>query len=391
MLKYNKTKKNKMQNKIQTKMQTKMQTKIQNKIQNKMHGGAGAPPQQQFDLQGITPEILNELMSQGIMPEQLAALAQEQGQPIPPLIAQVLAQGPPGAMQMQQQQGPPPQQMAPDRRPPGPPVADKYPAMMDTATYNQYKSEEDAQRAESARRASKFGEHGPNVYGYVFSDLIHEDILRNMKKTQGSFFVGLNLANLLNEFRNMVVGSEQGKAVPKMDSDSVFRRLGEWVDVDYEKVLEKKMGYRDGRSSPLLPEKELTDYSSFFEIIDESKKFSDSGFEGKITPYSLITMIRMLYKYRKTNSQWLRVATVLELIYKYLSKNQAREEFFKNNDGISVMALMDLEEFYNTDHIFMTDEEMRKFKNDLNFYKYDPSIDIEKKLGEFKKRVPPPI
>ena len=384
MLKYNKTKKNKMQNKIQTKMQNKMQNKIQN-----MKGGA----EPQFDLQGITPEILNELMAQGIMPEQLAKLAQDQGQPIPPLIAQVLAQGPPGAqgMTQQQQQGQPPQQMAPDTRPMGPPVGNKYPAMMDAATYNQYKTEEDAQRAESARRASKFGEHGPNVYGYVFSDLIHEDILRDMKKTQGSFFVGVNLANMLTEFRNMVVGSEQGKPVPKMDSDSIFRRLGEWVDVDYEKVLEKKMGYRNDSGVSRLPEKDLTDYSSFYEIIDESKKFSDGGFDGKITPYSLITMIRMLYKYRKTNAQWLRVATVLELIYKYLSKNQSREEFFKNNDGISIMALMDLEEFYNTDHLFMTDVEMRKFKNDLSFYKYDTTIDVAKKLGSIKKRVPPPI
>ena len=29
-------------------------------------------------------------------------------------------------------------------------------------------------------------------------------------------------------------------------------------------------------------------------------------------------------------------------------------QYFKNNDEISVRALMDLEEFYNTDHIFMS-------------------------------------
>jgi hypothetical protein len=41
-------------------------------------------------------------------------------------------------------------------------------------------------------------------------------------------------------------------------------------------------------------------------------------------------MTRMLYKYRKNNAQWFRVATVLELIYKYLGIGQQRAAFFKN-------------------------------------------------------------
>jgi len=55
------------------------------------------------------------------------------------------------------------------------------------------------------------------------------------------------------------------------------------------------------------------------------------------------------------------------------------------------MALMDLEEFYNTDHIFMSEKELQKFKKDLNFYKYDISIDIYKKISEIKKKAPPLI
>ena len=133
------------------------------------------------------------------------------------------------------------------------------------------------------------------------------------------------------------------------------------------------MGAR-GSDVPLLPEKKLTNYSTFYEIIDESKKYSDRGFYGKITPYSLLIMTRMLYKYRNNNSQWFRVATVLELIYKYFGGSMSREQYFKSNNEITIRALMDLEEFYNTDHIFMSETEMIKFKAELEFYKYDKTI-----------------
>ena len=36
-----------------------------------------------------------------------------------------------------------------------------------------------------------------------------------MKRTQGSFFVGVNIANLLNTFRDMIVDSEKKEYKPK--------------------------------------------------------------------------------------------------------------------------------------------------------------------------------
>ena len=39
----------------------------------------------------------------------------------------------------------------------------------------------------------------PNVYGYVFSPLISEEIMKDMKRTQGSFFVGVNICKF-NEY-----------------------------------------------------------------------------------------------------------------------------------------------------------------------------------------------
>ena len=104
------------------------------------------------------------------------------------------------------------------------------------------------------------------------------------------------------------------------------------------------------------------------------KKYSNiSGFNGKITPFVLVMMTRMLFKYKKTNAQWIRVATILELIYKYLGNGLSRNNFFINSNSsrveIPIMALMDLEEFYNTDHIFMSEKELINFKKDLDFYK----------------------
>ena len=123
----------------------------------------------------------------------------------------------------------------------------------------------------------------------------------------------------------------------KSNPDSIFNQVGEWVDVDFETILDKKLGYR-GSDIPLLPEKKLSDYSTFHEILTESKKYSARGFNGKITPLGLLIMTRMLYKYRNSNAQWFRVATVLELIYKYLGGSLKRNQYFKNNDVKAVIT-----------------------------------------------------
>jgi len=151
------------------------------------------------------------------------------------------------------------------------------------------------------------------------------------------------------------------------------------------------MGFR-GSDVPLLPEKMLNNYSSFYEILEESKKYADMGFNGEITPFGLLVMTRMLYKYKEDNAQWLRVATILELIYKYLGNGkESRQEFFKNTSNLPILALMDLEEFYNTDHIFMSNDELEEFKKTLIFYKYNPNVNIQNKIKEIKNKEPPII
>jgi len=351
----------------------KTKKNIYNQTNSKIQsGGGGDAP---MDLQNLSQQDIEALMQQGIMPEQIAQLAMEQGQPIPPIVQQMMSAN--GAT--------PPEMKQTNEQPPITSKTSKFPAMMDLPTYAQYKD------VEKQEKKLKLGAHKPNVYGYVFSDLISEDILRDMKRTQGSFLVGVNLSNLFNEFRNIIKDDDKGKKNPKLtNSEDIFKRVGEYVNVDFEKILDRKMGYR-GSDIPLLPEKELTENSSFYEVIDESKKYADMGYGGKITPMGLLIMTRMLYKYRKNNAQWIRVATILELIYKYFGEGQDRAEFFKNKDEIPIISLMDLEEFYNTDHLFMTEDELHKFKKDLDFYKYDPKTDIKKKITELLSKSPPII
>jgi len=347
----------------------------------------------QLDLASLTEAQIGELLGQGITLDQIAEIAKEQGQPVPPIVQAMMEQqlqqgGPSQQMNQEQmptqgQEGPPPKVM--------PTESSKFPTMMTVPEYDKYQTLIKEEKAKANPQ-----EHKPNVYGYVFSPLISEAIIKDMKRTQGSFLVGVNISNLFNTFRDMIVDNEKkaykyrNKKMLKSDPDSIFNKIGEWVDVDFETILDKKMGFR-GSDVPLLPEKELTDYSTFHEILTESKKYSNKGFNGKITPLGLLIMTRMLYKYRNSNAQWFRVATVLELIYKYLGGSMKREEFFKTNDEISIMALIDLEEFYNTDHIFMSQDELAKFKLELDFYKYDKNIDIKKAIKKIQKKVLPPI
>jgi len=345
-----------------------------------------------LNLQDITEQQINELLQQGITLDQIAQIAKEQGEPIPPLVVSMMEQQGIGisnsAPAPQPGQGQPQQQ--PEQQPS---KSKKYPTMMSSTEYKAY---QDTVKKEEEAKAKQTQSQKTNVYGYVFSPLLSEELMKDMKRTQGSFFVGVNIANLMNSFRDMIVDSEKkaykpkSKKMLKANPDSIFNKIGEWVDVDFNTILDKKMGER-GSDVPLLPEKRLTEYSTFYEILSESKKYSDRGFNGKITPYSLLIMTRMLYKYRNNNAQWLRVATVLELIYKYLGDYVSREQYFKNNDEISVRSLMDLEEFYNTDHIFMSKSEIKKFKETLNFYKYDKNIDVKKQLSKIQTKIAPPI
>lgn len=339
----------------------------------------------ELDLQGLTREEIDALIKQGIMPEQIAQYAQQMGQPIPPIVAEMLTS---------QMGAPAPGIGGPEMGQPGmgaPNQTSRKPgSMMSLGQYANYK------KTRKNKTRTMNGAHEPNKYDYLYSDLEREAQEREMKQTQGSFLIGANIANLFNMFRHMIVDEERGRGEQRqpLNSDKIFKKTGEWVDVNIDNILDKEMGFR-GSDVPLLPEKVLDQYSSFQDVLDESRKYAtnQSGFDDEITPFGLLVMTRMLYKYRKNNAQWVRVATMLELIYKYMAQDGvSRGEFFKNKDEIDLKALLELEEFYNTDHLFMSRDELLEFKKNLDFYKYDPKVDIKMKIREIKKQAPqPPI
>jgi cell fate (sporulation/competence/biofilm development) regulator YmcA (YheA/YmcA/DUF963 family) len=69
----------------------------------------------------------------------------------------------------------------------------------------------------------------------------------------------------------------------------------------------------------------------------------------------------------------------------------SRDQYFKTNGEIQLFSLMELEEFYNTDHIFMSKSQIKKFKETLNFYKYDKNSDVKKQIEKIQKKIAPPI
>ena len=375
----------------------------QNNMNNKKHKGGGGE-NAQVDYQQLTQQDIEGLMKQGVMPEQIAELAKEQGQPVPPIIQQMLSSNLNSVSEQQSMTNAhissPTNSSNTNSTTSKALESDTFPAMMGLPEYSQYSN---VIKKEKNNRTN-VGANNNNKNGYFFSDLINEKNLRNMKRTQGSFLVGVNINNLFNEFKsiskqlnntgngknNKTKKNNSMKANVFIDSEKIFKNIGEYVNVDFDNILDKKMGFR-GSATPLLPELTLKNNSTFYDVINESVKYADTGYGSNITPFGLLIMTRMLYKYRKNNSQWIRVATILELIYKYFGDDQTREDFFKNRDDISILSLIELEEFYNTDHIFMSEEELISFKKDLSFYKYDSKIDIKKKINELMSKTPPPI
>lgn len=307
-----------------------------------------------MDFSSITPEVLLELKSRGVTPQQIADLAIQQGQQVPPIVLAAIEQDKKTSVTNQQ-------------------VINNNIVEQQKNEYIQMSKEPITKRTSSV--------------GYVFSDLLMDDLKREVERTQGSFLIGVNILKLFKDFKNIISPDqtlqelEKKKKEKKLTSNEVFNKYGEFLDQDYEEILKSKLGYRNTSGIQHLPELKLDEKSTFDEIIDESKEYADIGNKGKITPYGLLIMTRMLYKYKKNDAQWIRVATVLELIYKFLGGNQSRQHFFNSRDEIPILALLDLEEFYNTDHIFMLPKELEEFKKNLEYYKYDIAQSIEKKLG----------
>jgi len=191
---------------------------------------------------------------------------------------------------------------------------------------------------------------------------------------EGFYLVGLDIGSFLK-----FIGQTFDKA--KMFNDiteddlSTVKQFGEYIDQDYDGVVEDLEGIRDKEiNMPLLPEKSLTNKSSLNNIKNEAQKYTTSR---KITPNGLFKMVRILSKYQKTEAQWMRVASLLEVLYQYSDTKQSREDFFSSNLPITLSYLREVEEFWKTEHIFSSETQLENFKKNLKFYKHPKEDNIK--------------
>ena len=203
--------------------------------------------------------------------------------------------------------------------------------------------------------------------GFYFSDAMEEYVLNEQRKNEGLYLLGVNLNALLDLIRTPLKSN-----MDPLESGKSYELIGEYVDMGdkYDKILEDKVGLRMGPDRVVKPEDVFYQDSSFEEILKEGRNYT--GLNKKyLSPKTLVNMVRILDKYKKNEIQWLRVATAVEIIYRYLhNEGETREEFFELDNKLEGKNLLELEEFFKTDHLFMTLKELRDFKKDLQFYKF---------------------
>jgi hypothetical protein len=244
-------------------------------------------------------------------------------------------------------------------------------------------------QARKAMKRTEFKELQDKM-GFYFSDALDEQVLYQQRANEGMFLLGTNLSALLDLFRQSIFEKDgpmyaaDGKTplprLPKSDilgSGRSYELIGEYVDMDkeYDKLMRDIVGLRMGPEKALKPEDALTPTSQFDNIIEESSKYTGSSSKF-ISPNALFNMVRILDKYKTEETQWLRVATVLEIIYSYMSNSESRDVFFKSTKPLDRNAILELDEFFRTDHLFMSLNELLSLKNTLEFYRAVPGTDV---------------
>lgn len=244
-------------------------------------------------------------------------------------------------------------------------------------------------KARKAMKRAEFKELQDKM-GFYFSDALDEQVLYQQRANEGMFLLGTNLAELLDLFRQSIFEKDtpqyaaDGKTLlprlPKTDilgSGRSYELIGEYVDMDkeYDKLMRDIVGLRLGPEKVLKPEDTLTPTSQFDNIIDEGAKYTGTSSKF-ISPNALFNMVRILDKYKTEATQWLRAATVLEIIYSYMSNGEPREVFFKSTKPLDRNAILELDEFFRTDHLFMSLTELLNLKNTLEFYRAVPGTEV---------------
>ena len=188
----------------------------------------------------------------------------------------------------------------------------------------------------------------------------------NVDNRQGLFLPGFDFTNFL-DYTNYQLRNDKDTELEDLKTIDIF---GEDVDVNHDDVFSNKMGYRDYKiDNTLKPEVALSELASFNDIITEAKKYT-SHKKKYVTLYGLYNMVVILSKYKKSEAQWLRVASLLEIMHKYKGGSVSKNDFFNSQMRLDTDVLNAMEEFWKTDHIFMTDKEIDEFKQSLEYYRH---------------------
>lgn len=149
---------------------------------------------------------------------------------------------------------------------------------------------------------------------------------------------------------------------------SYFDRFNEYINENYKEVQKNIIGINKDISNTILqPETVFNEQSTFEQILEESRKYQ---FNSKnINLKSILNMVRVLFKKKKSLFQWLRVASLCETLYIYFNDGKTRELFFESITSLDINTLLDLEEFWKTDFLFRGNKEKISFRNKLDFYK----------------------
>ena len=244
-----------------------------------------------------------------------------------------------------------------------------------------------------ARKAAKNREFKrlQQEQGFYFSDAMNDAVIHEMRANEGYYLIGVNFNALFDLFNYSFnhegeplyddegnpVGVPEGDVLKDGDSMAL---IGEWIDKgrEYDKLLQDKVGLRLDAGTVLKPEDKLNEKSPFKEIIIEGRRYT--GISRKyLNPAALYNMVRILDKYKKNEVQWLRTATAIEIVYKYMGRGASRQTFFASRAPLDEAAILELDEFFKTDHLFMTLAEITRLKSELEFYRFTGD---KKKISE---------
>jgi len=197
-------------------------------------------------------------------------------------------------------------------------------------------------------------------------------------KSKGMYLVGMNITEILNYLAT--VGEIQARPVNTMkeldatekDLEEAQKILGEFINVSLKDTLKEQGYYRNPKYNyrELKPEQNLSKNSSLDDILRSATKFTDSQSLSTLTSSSMLKMIKTLSRYRKTDSQWFHVASLLEIMFRYIGFpiGMTRMDFFDSQLPIDYFKLRGIEEFWKTEETFMTRKEKKQFGKDLIFY-----------------------